>query len=294
MRVVSLLPAATEIVAALGAGSHLVGVTHECDYPPEVRALPRVTRSRLDPGLSSGEIDRALATAKREAAPTIEVDVELVARLRPDVVIGQAICDVCAVGQEQLADIVSSLRHTPWVVTLHAHTLVEVFVDMRKVGEALELRDEADEVIAGLAYRLRRVRKAALASSNDGGAQHAAPLHRPRVLVLEWLDPPYVAGHWVPELIEIAGGEDVGGVPGAPAVTRPWRELSALAPELVVVAPCGFDVERARRELALVTDQDARALFDRRVEFLDGNAYTSRPGPRLVDAAEMLARLMHG
>src|SRR5437867_1720930 len=113
MRVISLLPAATEIVAALGARSHLVGVTHECDYPPEVRALPRVTRSRLDPGLSSGEIDRALATARRAAAPTIEVDVELVARLRPDVVIGQAICDVCAVGQEQLADIVSSLRPTP-------------------------------------------------------------------------------------------------------------------------------------------------------------------------------------
>src|SRR6059058_5851875 len=285
MRVVSLLPAATEIVAALGAGSHLVGVSHECDYPPEVRALPRVTRSRLDPGLSSGQIDGALAAAKREGTAT--VDVELVGRLRPDVIIGQAICDVCAVGQEQLADIVASLRITPWVVTLHAHTLVEVFVDMRKVGEAMELRDEADEVIAGLSYRLRRVREAV-------GAPHAARPQRPRVLVLEWLDPPYVAGHWVPELIEIAGGEDVGGVPGAPSVTRSWRELSALAPDLVVVAPCGFDVERARREVALVTDRDARALLDRRVEFLDGNAYTSRPGPRLVDAAEMLARLMHG
>src|SRR5216117_460274 len=251
MRVVSLLPAATEIVAALGAGSRLVGVSHECDYPPEVRALPRVTRSRLDPGLSSGEIDGALAAAKREGAATVDVDVELVGRLRPDVIIGQAICDVCAVGQEQLAGIVSSLRLTPWVVTLHAHTLVEVFVDMRKVGEAMELRDEADEMIAGLAYRLRRVRGTARRSPG------------PRVLVLEWLDPPYVAGHWVPELIEIAGGEDVGGVPGAPSVTRSWRELSALAPDLVVVAPCGFDVERARREVALVTDRDARAMLAR-------------------------------
>ena len=280
MRVISLLPAATEIVAALGALGRLVGVTHECDYPPEARALARVTRSRLDPGLSSGEIDVALAAARREGTATVEVDVELVGRLRPDVIIGQAICDVCAVGQEQLAGIVSSLRLTPWVVTLHAHTLVEVFVDMRKVGEAMELRDEADEMIAGLAYRLRRVRGTARRSPG------------PRVLVLEWLDPPYVAGHWVPELIEIAGGEDVGGVPGAPSVTRSWRELSALAPDLVVVAPCGFDVERARRELALITDRDARALLDRRVEFLDGNAYTSRPGPRLVDAAEILARLI--
>src|SRR2546430_5138817 len=158
MRVISLLPAATEIVAALGAGGRLVGVTHECDYPPEVRVLPRVTRSRLDPDLSSGEIDRALAAAKHEGAATVEVDVDLVGRLRPDVIIAQAICDVCAVGQEQLAGIVSSLRLTPWVVTLHAHTLVEVFVDMRKVGEAMELRDEADEMIAGLAYRLRRGR----------------------------------------------------------------------------------------------------------------------------------------
>src|SRR5436309_13036757 len=285
MRVISLLPAATEIVAALGALGRLVGVSHECDYPPEVRALPRVTRSRLDPGLSSGQIDGALAAAKREGTATVDVDVELVARLRPDVVIGQAICDVCAVGQEQLADIVASLRITPWVVTLHAHTLVEVFVDMRKVGEAMELRDEADEVIAGLSYRLRRVRKAV-------GAPHAARPQRPRVLVLEWLDPPYVAGHWVPELIEIAGGEDVAGVPGARSVTRSWRELSALAPDLVGAGLCGLDEGRARRELALITDRDARALLDRRVEFLDGHAYTSRPGPRLVDAAEMLARLI--
>src|SRR5437763_108211 len=287
MRVISLLPAATEIVAALGALGRLVGGTHECDYPPEVRALPRVTRSRLDPVLSSGELHGPRPAAKREGAATVQVDVELVGRLRPDVIIGQAICDVCAVGQEQLAGIVASLRLTPWVVTLHAHTLVEVLVDIRKVGEAMELRDEADEVIAGLSYRLRRVRKA-------GGAPPAAPLQRPRVLVLEWLDPPYVAGHWVPELIEIAGGEDVAGVPGAPARTRSWRELSALAPDLVIIAPCGFDVERARRELALVTDRDARMLLDRRVEFLDGNAYTSRPGPRLVDAAELLARLIHG
>src|SRR5438094_568256 len=200
MRVVSLLPAATEIVAALGALGRLVGVSHECDFPGECVRLPRVTRSRLDPGLSSGQIDGALAAAKREGTATVDVDVDLVGRLRPDVIIGQAICDVCAVGQEQLAAIVASLRITPWVVTLHAHTLVEVFVDMRKVGEAMELRDEADEVIAGLSYRLRRVRKAV-------GAPHAARPQRPRVLVLEWLDPPYVAGHWVPELIEIAGGE---------------------------------------------------------------------------------------
>lgn len=281
MRIVSLLPAATEIVAALGAGARLVGVSHECDYPPEVRALPRVTRSRLDLELPSAAIDRAMAEAKRAGTSPIEVDVELLDRLRPDVVIGQAVCDVCAVGEGDLARIATTLRRTPWVVTLHAHTLVEVFIDIRKVGEAVELRDEADELIAGLAYRLRRVQRTA-----PRGAA------RPRVLVLEWIDPPYLAGHWVPELIEKAGGEDLGGLAGMPSAPRSWRELSALAPDLVIVALCGFDVARAQRELAAVTDRDARALLARRVEFLDGHAYTSRPGPRLVDAAKMLAQLM--
>jgi len=282
MRVISLLPAATEIVAALGAGSRLVGVTHQCDYPPEVRALPRVTSTRVDPGLSSGEINRAMADTKRTGAPAIEIDAPLVARLRPDVIIGQAVCDVCAVGQAQLAGLVAALTPTPWVVTLHAHTLPEVMIDIRKIAAALELTDEADELLAGLAYRLRRVRRA--------GAQRAT---RPRVLVLEWLDPPYVAGHWVPELVEIAGGRDIGNLPGTHSAPRSWQELGALAPDVVVVALCGFDVERARRELALVADRDARAVLDRRVELLDGNAYTSRPGPRLVDAAGVLAQLIH-
>ena len=293
MRVISLLPAATEIVAALGAGGRLVGVTHECDYPPEVRSLPRVTRSRLDPGLSSSEIDRAMAEARRTGVAAVELDAPLVARLRPDVIIGQAVCDVCAVSEAELARLVTDLMPTPWIVTLHAHTLDGVVADIGKVGEALELRDEAEELVAGLRYRLRRVRAAALARSNSVGAQHAAPLQRPRVLVLEWLDPPYVAGHWVPELVETAGGEDVAGVPGAPSVPRSWRELSALAPDLVVVALCGCDADRGRRELTQVADPDAAGVLGRRVEFLDGNAYTSRPGPRLVDAAEILARLIH-
>src|SRR2546426_1021753 len=292
MRVISLLPAATEIVASLGSISRLVGVTPQCDYPPEVRALPRVTSTRVDPGLSSGEINRAMADAKRTGAPAIEIDAPLVARLRPDVIIGQAVCDVCAVGQAQLAGLVATLTPTPWVVTLHAHTLPEVMIDIRKIAAALELTDEADELLAGLSYRLRRVRETALARSNDIGAQHAAPLQRPRVLVLEWLDPPYVAGHWVPELVAIAGGQDIGNLPGTHSAPRSWRGPGAPPPDVVVVALCGFDVERARRELALVADRDARAVLDRRVEFLDGNAYTSRPGPRLVDAAGILAQLI--
>ncbi len=277
----SLLPAATEIVAALGGVGRLVGVSHECDFPPEVRSLPRVTRTRVDPALPSGAIDRAMAEAKRTGVSPVEVDVNLVAHLRPDLLIGQSVCDVCAVGEGELARLVTTLMPTPWVVTLHAHTLDEVFLDIRKVGEALELRDEAEELDAGLRYRLRRV------------SVRAARLPKPRVLVLEWLDPPYVAGHWVPDLVTLAGGQDVGGAPGEPSRPRPWDQLAALAPDVVVVALCGFDIPRAQAELAAVTDPQARALLGRRVEFLDGNAYTSRPGPRLVDAADLLARLIH-
>ncbi len=279
MRVVSLLPAATEIVAALGALGRLVGVSHECDFPPEVRSLPRVTRTRVDPAMPSAAIDRAMAEARRTGISPVEVDVDLMAHLRPDVLIGQSVCDVCAVGEGELARVVATLMPTPWVVTLHAHTLDQVLLDIGKVGEALELRDEAEELDAGLRYRLRRV-------------QAGATRQKPRVLVLEWLDPPYVAGHWVPELVELAGGQDVAGAAGEPSRPRPWEELVALAPDVVVVALCGFDVPRAQTELAAVTDPQARALLGRRVEFLDGNAYTSRPGPRLVDAAETLARLI--
>ena len=291
MRVVSLLPAATEIVAALGAVGRLVGVSHECDFPPEVRSLPRVTRTRIDPALPSGAIDRAMAEAKRAGVSPVEVDVDLVAHLRPDVLIGQSVCDVCAVGEGELARVVATLMPTPWVVTLHAHTLDEMFQDIRTVGEALELRDEAEELEAGLRYRLRRVAAQAQGPENVG-AQHAAPLRKPGVLVLEWLDPPYVAGHWVPELVALAGGQDVGSAPGERSRARPWEELAALAPDVVVVALCGFDIPRAQAELGAVTDGAARTLLGRRVEFLDGNAYTSRPGPRLVDAAETLARLI--
>lgn len=281
MRIVSLLPAATEMVSALGAMGQLVGVSHECDFPPQVRSLPRITRSRIDPALPSGTIDRAVAEARRTGVPTVEVDVELVAHLRPDVLIGQSVCEVCAIGQADLARVVTTLIPIPWVVTLHAHTLDGVLEDIAKLGEALELRDEAEELLAGLRYRLRRA-----------AARPAAARARPRVLVLEWVDPPYVAGHWVPELVELAGGTDVAGAPGEPSRQRSWADLSALEPDLVLVALCGFDVARARVELDAVRDGAARALLRRRVEFIDGSAYTSRPGPRLVDVAEILARLM--
>src|SRR3989475_12759 len=220
--------AATEMVAALGALPRLVGVSHECDYPPEARALPRVTRTRLDPSLPSAEIDRAMAAARRTGTPPVEVDVKLIAHLRPDVILGQSLCDVCAVGESGLAQLVAALMPTPWVVTLHAHTLDGVLGDIRKVGAALNLEDEADELVAGLRYRLRRIRQA-----------HAPGPTPPSVLVLEWLDPPYVAGHWVPELVEIAGGRGAAGRPGGDSTARSRRGPSPPAPDPLVVPPGG-------------------------------------------------------
>jgi iron complex transport system substrate-binding protein len=281
VRVVSLLPAATEIVAALGAGDWLVGVSHECDYPPAVQALPRVTRSTLDAALSSGEIDRRMAAAQSAGTSPISIDVELLRRLAPDVILGQSVCDVCAVGENALAAALAQLDARPPVVTLHAHDLEGVLADIARVGAALDLADEADELVLGMRYRFHTV-------SNH------APRTRQRVLVLEWLDPPYVAGHWVPELVAIAGGDDAGNRPGARSVARPWPELRALAPDRVVIALCGFDVARARQEAAAVSDADGRALVGGAAAFIDGNAYTSRPGPRLADAAELLATLMAG
>jgi iron complex transport system substrate-binding protein len=281
VRIVSLLPATTEIVAALGAGNWLVGVSHECDYPPDiVRHLPRVTRSAIDGSLPSREIDRAVRAA---GASATTIDTPLLAELRPDVILGQTVCDVCAVGGDAVVRALADLTTQPRVVNLHAHTLGRVFDDMLSVGEALDLRAEAEELVAGLRYRLNRVQ--------ERRASRTTP-HTPRTVVLEWLDPPYVAGHWVPELVAIAGGQDVGNTPGARSLSRPWAELVATDPERIIVALCGFDVARARREAATVVDVDARRLFARGVEFLDGNAYTSRPGPRLVEAAETLSLML--
>lgn len=279
-RVVSLLPAATEIVAALGAGSWLVGVSHECDFPAAVNTLPRVTRTTLDPALPSGAIDARVAASKG-GDPLVTIDVELLRQLNPDFIIGQSLCDVCAVGENLVTQALPHLTRRPEIVTLHAHTLDEVFADFLRVADALNLPSEGDELVAGLRYRLRNV-------------PHPRSPTRPRLLVVEWTDPPYVAGHWVPELLAAAGGVDVGASPGTHSRARPWKDLRALAPDAIVVSLCGFDVPRARREAARVDDPDGRALLAGRTIFMDGNAYTSRPGPRLVDAAEWLATQIGG
>ena len=273
MRVVSLLPAATEIVAALGDPGMLVGVSHECDYPPEVRRLPRVTTTPIGVYASSATIDAEVQRLRDSGKPVIAVDAEQVRSLAPDLIITQDLCDVCAVSDGKVHRLAATLCPAPRVLSLQARNLVGIWNDISTVGEALGLQDEAETLVLKLQSRLARL-------SGSQGASVA------RVLCIEWLDPLYLAGHWVPELVAAAGGEDVGAVAGSHSARRSWQELRSLGADLVIVMLCGFGVDRAREELDRLTDPYALELLrSLPVWILDGNAYTSRPGPRVVDGA---------
>jgi iron complex transport system substrate-binding protein len=275
MRVVSLLPAATEIVAALGAEGSLAGISHECDFPASITHLPRITWTPVDPNASSGEIDRSVRSLRGDGRPVITVDAESLRRLSPDLILTQGLCDVCAVADGEVHRLADALDRPAQVLSLSASTVGGIMDDIRAVGAALDLADESDELVAGLEYRLRRLRQSALPG-------------RLRVVCVEWLDPIYLAGHWVPELVAAAGGIDVGAVPGAHSVRISAEEYVAFAPDRVLVMLCGFGIERARRELAQTPLPDLGVP----VAFIDGNAFTSRPGPRIVDGATKIQEAM--
>ena len=281
-RVVSLLPAATEIVAALGAIDQLVGVTHECDHPSGAMHLPRVTASAIDRDATSAAIDadvRALASA---GAPVFTLDAALVASLAPQVLLTQSVCEVCALPESEVDRAVAALAVAPAVVSLGGTTLEGVWDDVRRVGDAIGRRAEADALIASLAARMRRVHE----------TLKAARAPRPRVAVIEWIDPLFVAGHWSPELVRRAGGIDVLAEPGAHSVQIDVDAVRAADPEVLLFAPCGFDVDRAAREAARCSRPSRGGGPAAATAWaLDGNALTSRPGPRLVDAIEVMAAI---
>jgi iron complex transport system substrate-binding protein len=281
MRVVTLLPAATEIVAALGAGSRLVGISHECDFPPEIRGLPRLTTTPLDPAAPGPAIDEDVRRLQAAGLPVIAVDRDGLRRLAPDLIITQDLCEVCAVAEGEVHRLAAALDPEPAVLSLRANTLAGIYADIRAVGRSLDLEADADELVAGLDSRLRRLR--------------TPTAERQRTICLEWLEPLYLAGHWVPELTSAAGGVDVGASPGRPSIRGRWAAVEALAPDLVLVALCGFGVERARAELdRLDNAAGLRFLRQRPTWVIDGSAYTSRAGPRVIDGAERIHAALVG
>ncbi|WP_336336738.1 cobalamin-binding protein [Haloarcula brevis] len=283
MRVVTLLPSATETVYALGVEP--VGVSHECDYPPAAREKPSVNRSRVDPTASSGEINEQVAAAE-EGDGVYAVDRGTLAELDPDLVVTQGVCDVCAVDHVQVAEAVADLGLDAEVLTLDVHSLADLFDSIHRVGAAVGRADRAAELVADLRDRVAAVETTAARAET-----------RPRVAVLDWLDPVMVAGHWVPEMVATAGGTYGMEAAGAHSRPREWAEVCEYDPEVLVAAPCGFDVAQTRENISDLTDRpgfdDLTAVREGRAYVLDGHHYVNRSGPRLVDTLEFLAALVH-
>lgn len=287
MRVASLLPATTEIVAALGHRRDLVGRSHECDHPPGVEDLPVVSRPRREPVGTSAEIHRGVMDLLQDVLSIYQVDAQALAATEPDLVLTQDLCRVCAVSEEEVADAAREVlgRHVD-IVTCSPLTLAEVLHDIERVATALGDR------AAGV--RLRRELEAGF----DQVRPAAASGDRPRVAVLEWVDPLMGCGNWAPELVQIAGGEPVLATPGGHTPFADPADLAAADPDVIVVAPCGYALERALEERPVLERlagwRDLRAVRARRVAFMDGSAYLNRPGPRLLDTARMLASILGG
>lgn len=285
MRIVSLLPSATEVVFALGLGDDLVGVSHECDYPPEAATRPAVTRSLLPKGLGQAEVDREVKRLLAEYGTIYELDRELLERLKPDLILTQRLCYVCAVGYEQVCAAVEALGTGANVISLEPEGLDDIFETILTVGRAAGREEAAHRVVGGLRARIEQVRA------------RVAGLPRPRVLALEWLDPPLAAGHWVPEMVELAGGEDVAGRPRRPAVRLDWAQVAEADPDVVILMPCGYDLagtlDVARTLVTAPWWAGLRAVREGRVYAVDGSAYFNRPGPRVVAGVEILAEIFH-
>jgi iron complex transport system substrate-binding protein len=293
VRIVSLLPSTTEIVYALELGDSLVGVTHECDYPEGARTKTVVTRSLLDHSISSSEeIDLAVNTQLHDGLSLYELDRALLAQLAPDLILTQALCEVCAVSfgevERAVRDVTAEFGGmAPRVLSLEPHGLDDILATISSVGAATGAAERAAQVVAALRARIERVR-----------ARAATAASRPRVACLEWVDPTFGPGHWLPELVELAGGEAGLGVAYANSRRITWHDVIAFAPEVIVVTPCGFDLARtvteALRVLPSRTGWAALPAVRRgHVYAVDGNAYFSRPGPRIVDSLELLAELIH-
>jgi len=287
IRIVSLLPAATEIAAALGLMDQVVGVSHECDFPKEANARSRLTHCPVhNAGLTSGEVDRWVRRALRENGTIYTIDERLLRELRPDVILTQKLCDVCAVGYGTVARLAESLPDPPKVVNLEPTSVMDIFDDIQHVAEACGVPECAAKLIASLSERVEMVRQ----------KTKRIP-HRPHCFLMEWIDPPFCSGHWGPELVEIAGGLDLLGRRHRPSAQVDWQEVVDARPEILVLALCGYDINRARRDYQLLRSfpdfESLPAARDGEIYLVNASAYFARPGPRIVDSLEILAGILH-
>ncbi|HEX9452768.1 MAG TPA: cobalamin-binding protein [Candidatus Binatia bacterium] len=285
MRICSLLPGATEIVFALGLGDDLVGVTHECDYPADAKQKPVMVHSVIDAQrMSAGEIDRKVGELLQAGKGLYTIDDQAFGAAAPDVILTQGLCEVCALDYNEVVKAAASLPRRPEIISLNPHNLDELLDDILRVGEATDRQSAATVIVADLRQRIDQV------SCRE-------PDKRPRVVCLEWFEPLYSAGHWAPEMVALAGGVDVLGRQGEPSAKIEWRQVIDARPDVILLMPCGFDVRRTVREAtplrALPGWNDLPAVKSGSVFALNGNAYFSRPGPRLVDGLEILARIIH-
>ena len=280
MRIVSLVPSATETLFALGLGPDVVAVTHECDHPTVARELPTVTRDRIPSGMSARQIDEAVRELTLGGEAIYELDEEALHELGPELIVTQQLCAVCAVSYDDVRRIAEEMDPRPEVIALDPHTLGEVLGDVRTIAAAAGARDAGVALVQDAAARIDRVKLSV----------RGRP--RPRVLALEWLDPPYAAGHWTPQMIDYAGGEDVVGNPGEHSAVHDWEVLRAAQPDVVFVMPCGYDAPRAHEE-ALAHAAELRSLGAGQIVAVDAAAYFSRPGPRLIDGLELVAHVLH-
>ncbi|TDJ20221.1 MAG: cobalamin-binding protein [Gammaproteobacteria bacterium] len=289
MRIISLLPSATEIICSLGLREHLVGVTHECDYPVDIVGLPIVTKSAIPHDASSIDIDQLVRSQLETTTALYSLNVELLDELHPDIIITQALCEVCAVSEAEIEASICQLSKRPRVVNLEPMCLKDVFDTLLLVGQETNQRDIAVDVVHALNTRVERVR--VLTESHIKKAQY------PKVAFLEWIDPPFNAGHWTPELIEMAGGIDCLGNKHQPSQTTLWERIIEVQPDVMFVACCGFPMERAIQDLPILQAnegwEDLPCVKRNRVYFSDGNSYFNRPGPRLVDSLEIIANALH-
>lgn len=287
MRVVSLLPAATEIVAALGLTDLLVGISHDCDFPPSVREKPRVTACDIaDDQIPSNAVHRWVTDRLAHQEPLFTLDEKKLMALQPDLILTQSLCAVCAPPYDRVAALAAELPGRPKVLNLEAATLEQILETVRQVADALGVPERGGHLVQTLRERIASVRHTVERSAQ-----------KPRVTVLEWLEPVFCSGPWTPELVEIAGGVEVLGQKGRPSVQKTWSEISAAAPNLLIIACCGQSVARALQDwirLRRYPEVEALpAVQERRVYLVDGNAYFNRPGPRIVDSLEILAELLH-